>query len=129
MNGKITLVSAPDDVLEDGIRILTYGLTSDQSFLLSSVLKDLEDVTLVCYIANGLESEQWTLDKKQKSSIIILNAEYENQTMVGYLAAQQSSYYFGNLLSIMYVNKNKIESKEQLKQIMEDTKAKYAKLQ
>jgi len=129
MNEKITLVSYPDDILDDGFRILTYGLSPEQSLLVSSVLTKLENIPpLVCYIANGLESEQWTLDKKQKSSIIIFNADHDNQTMIGYLAAQTNSFYFGTLRSIGLVNKNALEGMEQLKNIMEELTTKYAKL-
>jgi hypothetical protein len=107
MKNKITLVTYPDDVLFDAFRILTFDLTQDQS-------------ALVSYIANGNHSCEWTLDKKQKCSIIIINAESTDQTMVGYLAAQKNCYYIGNLRSVSSVNNRSIITIDDLKTIMED---------
>lgn len=123
MNKKITLVTAPDDVIFDATRILTYDLSNDQSLLVSYALSqiELEDQTVV-YVANGKDSSEWILDKKQKCSIIILNAEANDQTMVGYLMAQRNSYYIGNLRSLHPLNKTEIKTIEELKQIMEDSK-------
>jgi len=60
------------------------------------------------------------LTKKQKCSIIIFNAESQDQTMVGYLSAQTNSYYFGELRSLSSANNNKINEKQKLTKIMED---------
>lgn len=121
MNNKITIITTPDDILQDGIRILVCGLKEEQSTLVSSIIYNLKDYKpTIIYVSNGQNDTEWLLDKKQKCSIIVYNAEMEDQTMVGYLAAQSNSYYFGELRSLTSVNKNKINNKEQLTKIMED---------
>jgi len=65
------------------------------------------------------DDPSWIVDKKQKSSIIILNAESEDQTMVGYLASNFNSYYFGVLRSIGEINTSEIFSIENIEQLME----------
>jgi len=128
-NNKITLVTYPDDVLQDGIRILVFDLTPAHTQLISSVLYNMKEIqNTVIYVSNGQDDTQWVLDKKQKCSIILYNAESQNQTMVGYLTAQSNSYYFGELKTLSSVNNNKIISKEQIEMIMEDQYKKYAKL-
>ena len=97
------------------------GLKEEQSTLVSSIIYNLKDYKpTIIYVSNGQNDTEWLLDKKQKCSIIVYNAEMEDQTMVGYLAAQSNSYYFGELRSLTSVNKNKINNKEQLTKIMED---------
>lgn len=125
MNKKITLVTSPDDVIFDAKRILTYDLTNDQSLLVSYALSkiDLEDQTVV-YVANGKDNSAWTLDKKQKSSIIVVNAEANDQTMVGYLMAQNNSYYIGKLRSLAPLQKTELKTVDELIKIMEDDKTK-----
>jgi hypothetical protein len=121
VNNKITIITTPDDILQDGIRILVCGLKEEQSTLVSSIIYNLKDYKpTIIYVSNGQNDTEWLLDKKQKCSIIVYNAEMEDQTMVGYLAAQSNSYYFGELRSLTSVNKNKINNKEQLTKIMED---------
>lgn len=109
---KVTIVTPPDDVLQDGTRVLAYDLTAAQNNTVSQALREVENDVIV-YIANSTDDPKWVLDKKQKCSILIFNAESENQTMVGYFAAQPNSYYLGNLLSLKDVNireLNNIES-------------------
>ena len=121
MNNKITIVTAPDDVLFDGVRILIYGLEKEQELLVSSIIYNLNDYKpTIIYVSNGQNDTEWVLDKKQKCSIIVFNAEAVDQTMIGYLAAQSNSYYFGELRALKIANGNRIKSKEELTKIMED---------
>ena len=121
MKNRITVVTAPDDVLMDGKRILAYSLSVEQKKMISDLLYNFEQhANTIIYVANGQEDPRWVLDKKQKCSIIIFNAETINQTMVGYLSAQTNSYYFGELRTLSSVNNNKINEKQQLTKIMED---------
>jgi hypothetical protein len=121
MNNKVSIVTAPDDLLQDGIRILAYGLEKEQSTAVSNVIFNLKDFKpTIIYVANGDDDQQWALDKKQKCSIIIFNADSVDQIMIGYLAAQANSYYFGDLRTLDSINRNKIYSQEQLKNIMEE---------
>lgn len=128
-DNKITLVTPPDDILVDGVRILIYDLLPEHTQLISKVLYDMDELqNTIIYICNGQDNVNWILDKKAKCSIIIYNAESLNQTMVGYFTAQKDSYYFGNLASLGEVNKNKIVSKEQIEMIMEDQYRKNARI-
>jgi hypothetical protein len=121
VKNKITIITPPDDVSEDGIRILVYGCKEEQTLLISSVIYEIKECKpTIIYVCNGQDNSKWALDKKQKCSIIIFNAETENQTMVGYLAAQHNSYYFGELRTLQPVNSNRINTKEQLTTLMED---------
>jgi hypothetical protein len=129
MENKITLVTEPDDINIDGIRILAYDLTPEQSQIFSNCFLPIENFSpIVVYVANGQNDPKWTIDKKQKCSIIILNAESQDQTMVGYLTAQKNSYYFGNLRSISEANVSLIQDTTQLTTIMEEHITKYEKL-
>ena len=121
MKNRITIVTAPDDVLVDGKRILAYSLSVEQKKIISDMLYNFEQhANTIIYVANGQEDPRWVLDKKQKCSIIIYNAEAIDQTMVGYLAAQANSFYFGELRAINSINENRIQDEAQLKNIMED---------
>ena len=121
MNNKITIITAPDDILTDGVRILVYGLEKEQQLLISSIIYNLKDYKpTIIYVSNGQNDTEWVLDKKQKCSIIVFNAEAVDQTMIGYLAAQSNSYYFGELRTLKLANGNRIKSKEELTKIMED---------
>jgi len=129
VSNKITIVTPPDDVLKDAVRIIVFDLKHEHTTLISSVLYEMNDIhDTVIYVSNGQDSYEWILDKKQKSSIIIYNADSENQTMVGYLSAQPNSYYFGDLKSLGLINNNKIVSKEQIETIMEDEYRKHARI-
>lgn len=129
VSNKITIVTPPDDVLKDAVRLLVFDLTPEHTQLISSVLYEMKEIhDTVIYVCNGQDSYEWILDKKQKSSIIIYNANSENQTMVGYLSAQPNSYYFGILRTLELINNNKIVSKEQIETIMEDEYTKHARI-
>jgi len=121
VKNKITIITPPDDILQDGVRILCYGLEKEQTLLISSIIYNLEECKpTIIYVSNGQNDSEWVLDKKQKCSIIIFNAESQDQTMVGYLSAQTNSYYFGELRSLSSANNNKINEKQKLTKIMED---------
>jgi len=120
MNEKIILVTPPDDILLDGVRILLVDLTAEQNQIVSDALKAVNNQSTVVYVWNINQNIDWVLDKKQKSNIILFNAESEDQTLVGYLAAQSNSYYFGTLRTLGKVNNSAIYSTEQIIELMED---------
>ena len=123
MNDKITLVTPPDDILADGFRILLVGLVPEQSNVVSDALAKVSDIpNTIVYMADDNDSSklEWVLDKKLKSCIIVFNADMSNQYLVGYLASQKNSYYFGSLKGLELVNKNAIYSVEQLIALMEE---------
>lgn len=122
---KITLVSAPDDVYQDGLRICLVGLTKEQSSIISDSLNLLDYIpNTVIYVWNN-EDYVWLIDKKQKSQIIIFNAEFENQELVGYLSAHTKSYYLGTLRTLGIINKNVIYDIDQLINLFKESISTY----
>lgn len=121
MANSILVVTPPDDILHDGYRLLCVGLDSNQSQLVSNVVKEVDHDNVVIYTTEVLDIN-WILDKKLKSNLIIFNADIEDQTLVGYLAAQSNSFYFGNLKSISIANNRAIYTSDQLLTYMEDNK-------
>jgi len=106
---KVYLVTPPDDVLLDGTRFILVDLTTEQTQLVSTALTSLEEApNIIAYIWKVGDDTDWLIDKKLKSDLIIINADSENQTVVGYLAAQPNSYYFGTLKSLTSANKSAI---------------------
>jgi len=109
MSDKVLLVTAPDDTSIDAIRILLVNLTQDQTQIISDTIKEFTSIpNLVLYVWNDDHEYSWLFDKKQKSQIIIFNAESANDLVVGYLAAHHKSHYFGTLKTLAIVNKNAI---------------------
>jgi hypothetical protein len=104
MTNKVILVTEPDDVNYDALRILLVNLTTDQTQLLSEALSKIDHmpVTVLYIWTNG--DTNWLFDKKHKSNQIIFNAEHQNQIITGYMAAQQDSAYFGTLKDLDKVN-------------------------
>lgn len=110
MNSKVILVTDPDDVAYDGVRLLLVNLTADQTQLLSTALSKINNLPMVVlYIWNNSSSD-WLFDKKHKSQHIIFNAEHENQLITGYMSAQRNSSYFGILKNLAKVNTKAIYS-------------------
>ena len=110
MNSKVILVTDPDDVAYDGVRLLLVNLTADQTQLLSTALSKIHNLPMVVlYIWNN-SSLDWLFDKKHKSQHIIFNAEHENELITGYMSAQRNSSYFGILKNLAKVNTKAIYS-------------------
>lgn len=121
MTDKIIIVTPPDDVpLADGIRLLLVGLTPDQTKVVSDAFNQLTTKhTLIVYVAADNTDTGWLLDKKHKSHTIIFNSNHPNEMLVGYLAAQPNSYYFGILRELNQTNTNEIYNTDQLIEILE----------
>lgn len=129
MIDKIVLVTPPDDVLVDGIRLLLVDVTIPQSQMVSSVLTQFETIpTVIAYMWSSGDSVDWLIDKKHKSDIIIFNADSENDIVVGYLSAQPNSYYFGNLKLLSTVNRSAIYNTDQLYDLLEKLIGHYVKI-
>lgn len=113
MTNRIVLVTQPDDVLDLGIRILVIDLTIEQSNELSEALKNLDtDDDIIVYKWTFGDDIQWCIDKIYKADLIFFNAESQNQTIAGFLAAQKKSAYFGNLMSLKDVNKSVVYDRD-----------------
>lgn len=114
MTEKIILVTAPDDILLDGQRVITVNLNPEQQQLLSDALNQISDSKcIIVYIWNDQDDINWFFDKKSKADIIIFNADSTNDLITGYCAAQLNSYYFGSLKSLHLVNNSAIYSVDQ----------------
>ena len=123
---QITLVTSPDDVLHDAVRILLVDLTQEQTHLISEVLTSFESIpAIVLYVWSGTDSTEWLIDKKLKSQLIVFNAESEKQEVVGYLAAQSNSHYFGFLKTLSALNNRAIYSTDEFKGIIASLIEKY----
>jgi hypothetical protein len=121
MADRVLVVTHPDDSLEDGVRLLLVDLTSEQLHTVSEILAKVETpILIVAYIWKTGISTDWALDKKHKADYIIFNADSSDQTLVGYLAAQHNSSYFGTLRSINRVNKSAILDTDQCATIIEN---------
>lgn len=124
MTGKIILVTPPDDTLLDGFRIISVGLDSHQSAILSkSLLESNHENNVIVYVFEANNSLSWLFEKKIKSDVIIFNADNINSNIsdmiIGYLAAQSNSYYFGILRDLQHVNDRVIYSNEDLGSLIE----------
>ena len=126
MSNKIVIITPPDDVQYDGVRILLVGLTTEQSKLISDALTKLESTsTVIVYLVNYSDDISWIMDKKHKSDLIIFNADGDNDVIIGYMSAQPNSHYLGTLKLLARVNNSAIYSEEQVSQILEDTVKHY----
>lgn len=105
MTNKLTLVTAPDDIIDDALRILLVGLDRLNSERVSTALTRLESAPhTIVYVWNRGEDKGWLFDKKQKSDIIIFDADNLSPELMGYMAAQPNSYFFGLLRDLESVN-------------------------
>jgi predicted DNA binding protein len=126
MSDKVLLVTAPDDVLVDGVRILLVDLVPEQQQIVSNALAQLATIpNVVLYIWNSSDDASWLLDKKSKSDTIIFNANSENDVIIGYMAAQSNSHYFGTLKILSLVNNSTIYNIEQVSTILENVIKQY----
>lgn len=126
MTNKVLLVTAPDDVLVDGIRILLVDIVPEQQQIISDALTKLDNSPdIVLYVWNSVNDTAWLLDKKLKSDAIIFNANSENDVIIGYMAAQSNSHYFGTLKILSMVNKSTIYDTDQVLIILENKIKQY----
>lgn len=115
MSNNVTIVTSPDDFLADGFRFMVVDLTETQTKIISDVLLELKFVgNIIVYFYKSTDPIEWFLDKKSKSDFIIFNAESNNELLIGYLAAQKNSHYFGILKTLSGANKSAIYSVEDI---------------
>lgn len=126
MTDKIIVVTAPDDIQLDGLRILLVDLRPEQTQLISEALSKLESIpTIITYIWKISDGTEWLLDKKHKADLIIFNAEGNDDVIIGYMAAQANSHYFGYLKSVTSANRSAIYSVDQIYNILEKSIKQY----
>jgi hypothetical protein len=132
MSDKILVVTPPDDTLINGVRILHVELNEEQSMIVSSALMNSNTQhTVVNYVWKMGDSVEWLMDKVIKSDFILFNADTPNngatELIIGYIAAQPNSYYFGNLRDLNLVNKSVIYNSDQIINILENHTNKNAR--
>lgn len=115
---SVTVVTYPDDVLIQCPRILLVDLNTDQLDIVSKSLTEYNfDDTIVTYIWKNGEDINWLFDKKLKSDLVIFNAESQNQTIVGYFAAQKKSFFMGDLRDLSIINNSRVFDQTNLLEI------------
>lgn len=128
MNNQITLVSAPDDVFHSAFRILLADLTPEQTQVVSESLLKLQNVpSVVLYVWTAKDATSWLVDKRLKSDLIFFNADSERLDIVGHLASQPDSYYFGNLKELSIINNKTIYSIEDFTDVLTNLFGNYEK--
>ena len=129
MSDKILVVTPPDDTLLNGIRILHVELTEEQSQIASSALINSNTQhTVVNYVWKMSDSVEWLIDKITKSNFILFNANSDaNDLIIGYIAAQPNSYYFGTLRDLNLVNNSVIYNADQIINLLENHTNKNAR--
>jgi len=126
MTNNVVLVTPPDDVGIDALRILMIGLKDTQSSIVSDALTAIEPIPeTVVYVWDESNTIAWLMDKKHKSDLIIFNAEMDNAELVGYLSAQRNAHYFGNLRTLGITNKRAVFDLAQCEQLIKEKAAEY----
>lgn len=124
MTDKILVVTPPDDILLDGIRITHVELTEEQSQIISSTLMQTNlPHTIINYVWKMGDRVEWLLDKIAKSHIVIFNTDVENngaiELILGWVAAQPQSYYFGTLRDLHLANNRVIYNSDDILNLLE----------
>lgn len=128
IGNKLLLVTPPDDISVDGLRILLVGISHDKTNLISSALTQLPSIpNTILYMWAAGNDITWLMDKKSKSQLIIFDAENLPGELIGYFSAQLNSYYFGHLRDLGIINNNSILDVNQCYQILENAITTYEK--
>lgn len=128
IGNKLVLVTPPDDVDTDGLRILLVGIQPERTNLISSALTQLPTIpNTVLYMWAAGNDIKWLLDKKRKSDLIIFDVDNLPGELVGYFVAQTNSYYFGHIRELGIINNNSILDAEQCYELLENTITTYEK--
>ena len=129
MTDKILVVTPPDDTLLSGIRIMHVDLTEEQSNVVSTALMNCDlSHTMINYVWKTENSVDYLLDKIAKSDIILFNAEGSVELLVGWVAAQPNSYYFGNLRDLHKANDRIIYSSTDVLILLEKIAKKHEQI-
>lgn len=122
MTDKITIVTYPDDYLENGKRLLLVDLDLAQKELVSRAMLSVDTRdNLICYSYQSNEDIEWAVDKSLKSQLIVVNANSSNQVLVGYFLAKSNCYYLGDLKGLNNIIARVIYDSDQFVNILEKT--------
>jgi hypothetical protein len=115
------IITHPDDKIINGARLLCVDLSPEQSQLVSDTVTSLNSSSdLAIYVWRSGDPVSWLLDKKDKSDIILINADSIHQSLIGFLSAYKKSYYFGVLKDLSEVNNKAIYSVDFFYKLMEE---------
>jgi len=109
MTDRILVITPPDDSLLDSIRITHVQLNLDQGSVVSAALLKVESAhTVVNYVWKMGDRVDWLLEKVAKSHLVFFNADTDSngaiELILGWIAAQPQSYYFGTLRDLHHAN-------------------------
>lgn len=109
MTPKILIVTPPDDTFVQGLRITHVNLSQTQSQIVSQgLLASQSTHSIINYVWHYSEPVAWLLNAAAKSDLIIFNADTDQYTesdmLIGYVAANPKSYYFGTLRDLHLAN-------------------------
>jgi hypothetical protein len=124
MTDKILVVTAPDDILQSGIRIAHINLSQPQSQIISQALmQSTLPHIIINYVWNQGDSKLWLFDKITKTDLILFNAEcdIESSMLIGWLSADPRSYYFGDLRDLNIVNDRVLYNSDDISKLLEKT--------
>jgi hypothetical protein len=124
MSDRILVVTPPDDTLLQGIRIIHVELTEEHSAIVSNALMQTTlPHTIINYVWKMGDSIEWLMDKITKGDLIIFNASPTHngaiELIIGWVAAQPQSYYFGNLKDLHIANDRAIYSVNEILTLLE----------
>ncbi len=130
MTDKILVVTAPDDILLQGIRVTHVDLTQEQSSVISTAMMNSTlPHNIINYVWKTGNRIDWLLDKIAKSDLVFFNADVQNnglsELVIGWTAAQHNSYYFGNLRDLHLANDRAIYSSDDVLFLMEKIAKKH----
>jgi hypothetical protein len=129
MTDKVFVVTAPDDVRLDGLRLLLINLKPEYTQIISDALAQIESsVNLIVYVAQTDKDINWFLEKKNMSDLMIFDANSEDQFIAGYLGAQPNSFYFGSLKYLSLINNSAIYDTTQVVELLEKSLKRYGKV-
>lgn len=115
------VVTPPDDVLIDAKRVLLFDPTVEQTQLISSCLSANDfGCDIVFYIWRLGDDLDWLFDKILKYDVAILNADTQDQGLLGYLFAKSNSYYIGNIRSLTNLKKSAVLDVDHLNTILRE---------
>lgn len=119
MTDKILVVTPPDDILLQGVRVLHVNLNEEQSAIVSNALMQTNlPHNIINYVWKMGNRVDWFLDKSTKCDLILFNANGATDpgldVILGWTAAQHQSYYFGTLKDLHVVNNRAIYTAEDI---------------
>ena len=128
MTDRILVVTAPDDTLQDGIRIAHVNLSQEHSQLISqALLQSNLPHTIINYVWNQGDSKSWLFDKIFKTNLVFFNADCDQETalLTGWISSNPRSYYFGSLRDLNIVNDRVLYNSDDILNLLEKTVKSY----